>query len=397
MDEISQQDLFNTIIAHQAYLYRLSTSEVAVILKSFDQVSNRKLSLLRDALDELSEVERRVLISGRYTTSNLKVVRDVVQSWQTSTAALTTTFTESNLSLAIYEANFQARLLAEKPIIELPKANTQQKIDLKPSVKPDSKPIQIDLPGGKVKTITPEKLYDNIRNKPMSGGSLIDSVFGKISNDLKEKVEATIRDGINQGQTNQEIIQRIKGKKVNDYKDGLLDQTRNNIDAMVRTVRSHVANESTMNIFDALGVEYIKFLSVLDSRTTKVCASLDQTVYKRGDSYPSIPLHVRCRSTYIPVTNPEGETIGNRPENQRLGKRDALGHIGTVNSNVSFKDWFADQSEDFQEYWLGKKRFQLYKEGGYTIDKFVDPLNNKMFTLADLKRMDEASFKKAGL
>ncbi|MDH2578360.1 minor capsid protein [Acinetobacter baumannii] len=360
MDQITQQDLFNHLVQHQAYLYRLSSSEINSLLNQFNSLSNEMLSQLRDLLDELSEAEKSALMAGQYTTPALKEIRASIQAWQSS--LLTTipeAFTVSASALAVNEAIYQARVLGEK--IKEPNAKT---------------------------------LYSKIKKQPMSGGVLLDYLFNKIADDAKTRVEQVIRDGLSQSQTNQQIIQRIKGKKALNYQDGILEQSRSSISTMVRTARSHVSNQAMLDTYKLLDVSYVKFVATLDSRTSKQCASLDGAVYKADEPHPTPPLHPNCRSIILPVTNKEGTTIGKRSFNSKVGDS---GEISTVDSNTSFKNWFDGQSLTFQEQWLGQSRYKLFKEGKYTLDKFVDPLTGQPFTLAELKKLDEEMFKRLGL
>jgi hypothetical protein len=58
---------------------------------------------------------------------------------------------------------------------------------------------------------------------------------------------------------------------------------------------------------------------------------------------------------------------------------------------------FFDQTDEFfQKEWLGPARYKLYKEGNYSIDKFVDP-QGAMYTLDELKALDAKTFKELGL
>lgn len=343
------QDNLNDLIQHQAYLYRLSSSEVVTLLKAFDSNTSQMLSQLRDLLDDLSDAEKTALMSGQYTTNNLKDIQTLIQEWQQKVSTvLLDGFNVSATALAIYEAQYIARKFADQVI------------------KADGK-----------------ALMSQVQNTPLTGGTLVDSLFSKITDDTRLKVENVIRDGINQGQTNQQIMQRIRGTKQFNYQDGLLNQSRNSIDVMVRTARSHVSNVTYVSTFEALGAKYLKFVSVLDSRTSKICASLDGTIWKVGD--PDIrkpPLHPHCRSILVGV-DASGETIGQRPSDN--GK-----DIKTVDSNTSFKEWFANQDEKFQRNWLGPARYKLYKDGKYTLDKFVDPLSGQVFTLKELEILDNS-------
>lgn len=357
---MSQQALLDALVSHQAYLYRLSSSEINKLLVQFDSISGEMLSLLRDLLDDLSDAERSALMAGQYTTPALKELRTVIQSWQSTVAStLLESFSISATALAVYEATYQAKTLAEKAI----------------------------EPNGKT-------LLNKAKMTPLSGGILLDSIFARIADDTRLRVEQVIRDGLSKDQTNQQIIQRIKGKKALNYQDGLLDQSRTQIATMVRTARSHVSNVALNETYTAIGVEYVKFIATLDSRTSKICMGYSDKVYKKDEPHPVPPLHPNCRSILIPVTDEQGKTIGKRPFNNKVNGE---GEIGVVDSNTTFKGWFDKQDAAFQKSWLGPSRYKLFKEGKYSLDKFVDPLTGQPFTLAELKKLDEEMFKRLGL
>ncbi|WP_152634962.1 minor capsid protein [Acinetobacter nosocomialis] len=358
--QLSQQALLDALVSHQAYLYRLSSTEINNLLTQFDSLSNEMISKLRDLLDDLSDAEKTALMSGQYTTPALKEVRTLVQTWQASVASgLLESFTVSATALAVYEATYQAKTLAEKAI----------------------------EPNGKT-------LLSKAKKVPLSGGVLLDSIFARIADDTRQRVEQVIRDGLSKDQTNQQIIQRIKGRKALNYQDGLLDQSRSQIATMVRTARSHVSNVALNETYTAIGVEYVKFIATLDSRTSKICMGYSDKVYKKDEPHPVPPLHPNCRSILIPVTDEQGKTIGKRPFSNKVNGE---GEIGVVDSNTTFKGWFDKQDASFQKSWLGPSRYKLFKEGKYSLDKFVDPLTGQPFTLAELKKLDEEMFKRSGL
>jgi len=358
--QLSQQALLDALVSHQAYLYRLSSSEITKLVSQFDSISGEMLSQLRDLLDELSDAERSALIAGQYTTPALREIRTVIQSWQSTVAStLLESFSVSATALAVYEATYQAKTLAEKAIET----------------------------NGKT-------LINKAKKAPLSGGVLLDSIFARIADDTRLRVEQVIRDGLSKDQTNQQIIQRIKGKKALNYQDGLLDQSRSQIATMVRTARSHVSNIALNETYTAIGVEYVKFIATLDSRTSKICMGYSDKVYKKDEPHPLPPLHPNCRSILIPVTDVQGKTIGKRPFNNKVNGE---GEIGVVDSNTTFKGWFDKQDATFQKSWLGPSRYKLFKEGKYSLDKFVDPLTGQPFTLAELKKLDEEMFKRLGL
>nr|WP_314523793.1 minor capsid protein [uncultured Acinetobacter sp.] len=367
-----EQAYLDALVQHQAYLYRASSQVVNELWQRFSKESNAMAVQLRDLLDELSDSEKVALAGGQYTTPHLKEIRDLINQWFiTVSAGLPEAFAVSAVALAVYEANYTAALLGEK-----------------------------------VKEQSGLKLWAKAKKTPLAGGALVENLFQQIPIIARQKVDYAIRDGINTGQTNQEIIKRIRGydktidgKKV--HFDGIVDQSRVEIERTVRTVRSHVANQAHNDVYTQLGFVYVKFVATLDGRTSKRCASLDQTVYKMDEAHPTPPLHPNCRSLLVPVRE-EGELIGRRPfvaddrKVKDIPKGDRDGIVGQVNANTSFKDWFARQDAKFQEQWLGPSRYKLYKSGDFTIDKFVDP-DGQMYTLEELKKLDAQTFKEVGL
>lgn len=373
-NSIQEQAFLNAFIQHQTYLHRASSQTVNELWQIFSRQSNEMVVKLRDLLDELNEQEKIALSGALYTTPKLKEVQSLINQWYASiNVALPEAFTVSATAFAVYESMWLSKAL-NNPIKE---------------------------PNGK-------KLYNKIRHKPLTGGALVDSLLENIATTARQKVEYAIRDGINSGQTNYEIVKRIRGydktidgKKV--HFDGLIDQSFKDVDRVVRTARSHVSNQSYESTWDALGFEFYKFFSVLDGRISMLCASLDQTTWQKGD--PNIrrpPLHPHCRSTLLGV-DADGKIAGLRPfvaDNRAvkdIPKDQRDGKIGQVDANTSYKNWFKRQDETFQRNWLGKTRYELYKSGQYPLDKFIDPLSGKPFTIAELKKMDEDTFKELGL
>ena len=247
-----------------------------------------------------------------------------------------------------------------------------------------------------------EKLYKAAKKIPVVGGALLDELFDKIKDDARLRVEYAIRQGISDGQTNQQIVQRIKGKKAFDYQDGILQQSRGDIDRVVRTARSHIANTAYMDTYKALGFTHVKFVATLDGRVSKTCASLDQSMWEiESPKIRRPPLHPHCRSVLVGV-DADGNLAGKRPfvmderKVKDIPKDQRDGIIGQLDANTSFKQFFDKADGFFQKEWLGEKRYKLFKDGNYSIDKFVDPLG-RQYSLAELKILDENTFKALGI
>ncbi|MGS9985547.1 hypothetical protein ACVN8O_18760, partial [Acinetobacter baumannii] len=152
--------LFEALTQHQAYLYRASSKTVNELLALFNDDTSKMLSKLRDLLDELNESEKVALAGGKYTTSNLREIRDLIAQWFASVnLALPEAFAVSATALAVYEANYVAKLYGAK----------------------------INKPDG-------EKLFLSAKKVPLAGGALVDELLSRIAESARQKVEYAIRD-----------------------------------------------------------------------------------------------------------------------------------------------------------------------------------------------------------
>lgn len=123
-------------------------------------------------------------------------------------------------------------------------------------------------------------------------------------------------------------------------------------------------------------------VSVLDSRTSLQCASLDGRMYYKKKGYPNYtdipnrpPRHFRCRSRLVPRTDIKTKTT--RAENGD--------EKGQISAKTKFEEWFGNQSEDFKLNYLGKSRYELYSTGRLKIKDFVDIKTGETFTLAQIR------------
>ncbi|MDN5540924.1 MAG: minor capsid protein [Acinetobacter sp.] len=373
MNTSAQKNLLDALTQHQAYLYRASSQNVNDLIKVFDKLSNEQLLKLGDLLENLTESERKALQGLNFSSKakasrNIEEIKATLNEWFSSLSTeLPEIFEQSAIALAVYEASYTVALMGET--------------------------LKVDG----------EKLYQKAKKVPFSGGQLVDYLFADIAANLRKKVEYVIRDGISQGQTNQQIVQRIKGRKANDYKDGLLESSRSSIERQVRTARSHISTATYIDTYKALGIEYVKVVATLDGRTCKYCASIDGDVFAIDDpARPRFPVHPNNRTTYVPCDK-GGEIAGLRPfvmderKVKDIPKEERKHLIGQLDANTSFKEFFEQSDEFFQRTWLGKTKYELYKKGEYSIDKFADPLNKRGYTLAELKAVDAKTFEAVGL
>lgn len=368
----TEQNMLDALIQHQAYSYRASTQAVNELLGDFTSSSNQFVSQLRDLLDELTDAEKDALIAGKYTTDSLKEVKTLFDEfYSVMVVSLPETFAVSAIALATYEATYISKLYGE----------------------------EIALSGAKI--------LSNAKKLPITGGQLFDDVWKNLADSTRKKALYAVREGLTSGLTIAQIVKELKGERVKkgdryEYVGGILSQAKTNIEADVRTIRSHVSNTAMVETFSVLGLDYLKFVSVLDGRTSKGCAVLDGTVWKKGDKnivYP--PRHYNCRSILVGVDQ-DGKMDGKRPfvmderKVKDIPKDERKGLIGQLDANTSFPKFFEKADSFFQKEWLGETRYKLYKDGKFPLSKFVDPLG-KEYTIAELRALDEKVFKELDL
>lgn len=374
MNNAVHKALIDALSQHQAYLFRASSQSVNELTALFNKLSNKQLMRLGEVLNDLSDTERKALQGLNFSSKSkasgsLEEIKVILSEWFKSIdTELSLDFEKSALPLAIYEATYTASLVA-----------------------------------GTAAVIDAEKIYKTIKKTPYAGGQLMDYLFSDIASSLRKKVEYAIRDGVSQGLSNQQIIQKIKGRKSLNYSDGILSKAASEIERDVRTARSHISTATYIDTYKALGYAYVKVVATLDGRTCKYCASIDGDVYSIDDpKRPRFPVHPNNRTTYVGCDE-DGKVFGKRPfvMDERKVKdipKDERGQlIGQLDANTSFKEFFEQSDEFFKKTWLGKSKYELYKKGKYSIDKFADPLNKRGYTLKELKALDEKTFEAMGL
>lgn len=365
-------DQILALIAHQTYNYRASSAVVSELLAFYARAFNKSIYELRDLLDELTESEKTAFASGLYSTDTLKEVRSVFDGMAaTLNVDLPNEFMLAALPYAMHEVSFMNRLY-----------------------------------GGDAK-VTESTIKSAVKKTPLIGGDLFSEVWSQLSASVRRKALNVVRNGISKGDTNDKIMRDLRGKRVKvngqyKYVGGVLDYAEREITAAVRTVRSHVNQVAYEQTYNALGFEYVRFMAVLDGRTTKGCANYDGTVWQKdSDKIVRPPRHYNCRSVLVGV-NKDGSIDGKRPFVEAdkpvkdIPKDERTGIIGRVDADVDFKQWFNTTDDKFQRDWLGKTRYELFKQGKYTIDRFVSPDGGE-YTIQELRELDEALFRRLGI
>lgn len=148
--------------------------------------------------------------------------------------------------------------------------------------------------------LTEAAIIDLVRNTPTQG-HLVGNIIRHMTGSTKQIALTEIRKGLQQGKSIQQIMRAIAGTKAAKRKDGALSTVLNSIKRDVNTLVSHVTNTAYEMAYKAAGIKKVKFVAVLDSRTSKQCQGLNGKVYDINKPFPRPPLHYNCRSKVRPV------------------------------------------------------------------------------------------------
>lgn len=340
--------LFHAGVKHQIYLQRYSTQTVQDMLDLLNQSELDIMDkLTRADLTDFSQRRLRAMLSEIRQLSGAAYDRlqDQLDSTLTDTAQ--------------YEADFNANLIESLL------------------------PIEITLVRPSLDT-----LASLIKSKPMQGRFIADELEG-LDEARVQQIEQALRMGIIEGETNADIIRRIRGTAAQNFKDGILQRSRDDIERLVRTAITHITARARDELYqeNQSVVKAWRFTATLDRRTTVICASLDGQIFDLG-SGPMPPRHYRCRSSSTPILK-SWEELGYSANEIPASTRASMD--GQVPADITYQEWLRRQSEEVQDDVLGKTKGQLFREGGLSLDRFVD-FKGDVYTLDELRRRESEAF-----
>lgn len=227
-------------------------------------------------------------------------------------------------------------------------------------------------------------------NQPIVGGNTITDLWGKEAFDYRKQFNAQMRVGMSMGESNQKLVRRLRGGKVDGvYQSGLGDTFDQHAKTIVRSTTNAVSNQTREAIYDRNAdiVEANVHIATLDSRTTLQCAARDskqwdfETKKPIGHSIPYQvpPIHPNCRSVMgIRLIGAPMEYEGERRA------RDPDGTRKLVPAGTSFEDWFESLTPSEQDDLFGSTRSRLWREDKLTLSEMLD-FSGQPLSIAELQ------------
>ena len=221
-----------------------------------------------------------------------------------------------------------------------------------------------------------------------------------------QRIMDGVRVGMLQGESADDIVRRILGTSELDGADGILEMARRDVASITQTAISTIANEARSAFFqensDIFDEE--QFVATLDDATCEECGALDGEKFKVGEGEQP-PIQFNCRCVRVPVISEAG--LGSRPANaafedeldglSKAERADRISElVGQVPGSTRYSDWLASQSNAFQDHVLGPTRAALFRDGGLSLDRFVNS-NGGRLNLDQLRELNPAAFRNAGL
>lgn len=215
--------------------------------------------------------------------------------------------------------------------------------------------------------------------------------WARQSGSLAFRFAQQMRLGIAQGETNGDLIRRVRGTK---EVPGIMEASRREAEALVRTSVQTVANHARLETFrqNADVIKGVQQLSTLDLRTSDICIAYSDQTWDldgkpiMGTTLPfndGPPRHWNCRSKLIAIMKSWKE-LGSKYDIPEFKGKTRASMDGAVASDMTFDRWLSGKSAAQQDKLLGKGRAELYRAGKLTLQELLDQ-RGRPLTLQQLK------------
>jgi SPP1 gp7 family putative phage head morphogenesis protein len=225
---------------------------------------------------------------------------------------------------------------------------------------------------------------NSVYSEALVEGAISKEWWSRQSEKLKRVFKDNMRQGIILGETNQQLVRRLRGSKALNYTDGIMNISRRDSDALVRSSVQSVSNNARYKTLEANAslIEFYQHVSTLDSRTSTVCAVRDglrwyadsKKPYGHNIAFQVPPIHWNCRSTLIPII--KGVEL---PDDPIRASSD-----GPVKANLTFEKFMKKKPIAFQEEILGVEKAKLWRNGKISLRQLLDQKGNEL-SLSELK------------
>lgn len=339
---MSEIELRDAILRHSLQLQRLSAGQEAEAERILRELEAELKMLLQS--QTLSEADKRTI---------QHLIAEADKAIDARYAALATSVDTQAIAL----------IVAQKTVAALE----------------DVLPVAIGAP-------TPERIASLTRDVLIEGSPL--SEWWKAQRDsVAMKFAAEVRQGVIAGETNEQIVRRIAGGRV---ETGLMDIARRHARTLVHSSVMSAANNARLAVYrkNSRFIAGVRWLSTLDSRVCTRCAALDgsawdldgQPLKDTSVSFILPPAHVSCRCVASPIPKTFRD-LGLNIDEPKAGTR--ASSEGQIAATTTFEDFLKRQPASFVERTLGKRRAEMFLKGKITLRDLISGTGREL-TLEEL-------------
>ena len=235
---------------------------------------------------------------------------------------------------------------------------------------------------------------DVVLNRPLYKDVTLAAGWAGVSLSEKKRLEATIRKGIADNKSLDEIALLVR-------KGNIHNITKYQAKGLVVTAVTSVTSQADQAVYQAnsKAINGYQYVAVLDSRTTALCASRDGKIYPIDDTSHLPPAHFNCRSTTVPVfkswsdiADLEGVAQVRRRNLTGLSEKEIAFYDGQTPLRETYNEWLSRQKVDVQLRHLGDyKKVELFNTGQLPLDKFTNPEGNSI-GIRELRAMTDSEY-----
>ena len=241
--------------------------------------------------------------------------------------------------------------------------------------------IGIDL----VSKLPTDRTVQKIVNTSLMDGLTISEWLGKQDKSFQETLTKQIRLAVIEGETNPQIVSRLKS--------ALDIKNNNNVKTIVRTAVSTITGQVREQTYKE-NEDIFKgweWNATLDGRTRKEHAIYDGSYWDfegnglnakgKANPFKKAGIEWNCRCILLPIVKSFKE-LGIPLDEVPIGTRSSMD--GYVSRDTTFDKFFERQSKKFQEEYLGKSRYELYKKGTITLSDLLNQ-QGRYLSVSELK------------
>lgn len=147
------------------------------------------------------------------------------------------------------------------------------------------------------------------------------------------------------------------------------------------TAMNSVANEARLVFYQDNDdiIDRVMMRATLDSKTSDYCMHVDGKIYRVDEAFAKPPFHPNCRTFMTPVL----KGISNQQARTMMRPSVADGEAKRTKA-PTYGDWLKNQSAAFQKQVLGKRRYEMLRDGEISFEKFFTS-DGRMLTISELE------------